>query len=73
MAVQEVRICDVFKTSKKVGRYRLILLDLDKELEVADDLPALGDIRIDLSQRALDRLQRLIQRGTTPPVTAKNT
>lgn len=64
MALVEQRVCDVYGTTKDVKHYRVQLEEVspDKTLTTAEEVECM-----DLSPRAVTRLENWISRGTRPP------
>lgn len=64
MATREVRLCDVFGTTREV---RIV------EVQVfVEGVEPINFDPVDLGKRARLRLERLIKRGLSPPVTRKS-
>ena len=64
MATQEMKVCDVYGTTKNVKTYRIVVVTPPLIVAgiAADD--CLIDKALDLCPRAVKRLARFIDRGT---------
>ena len=60
MVARQVTICDVYGATEGVNRYKITI---DK----ASYPEPIRTFELDLSERALDRLIKKIEDGTTPP------
>lgn len=60
------RTCDIFKTTKKIKRYRVQVQEMPEDLALAG-IVDLIDTELDLGERAKDRLISYVQRGITRP------
>lgn len=65
MAEVTVRQCDVFGSKVKVGRYQVVVTDLDASPDSGDRV--VFDGTCDLGTRALRRLLKYVARGMTAP------
>lgn len=66
MSLKNLRVCDIFATTHKVSRYRLILTTLADD-ELTDSDVEEVSVLIDLCPRALIRLKKFVRRGLVPP------
>lgn len=59
MSVQEVRTCDIYTSSRAEAKA------VSVRVEINDSIGAEFD-SVDMSERAIERLKRFIERGMTP-------
>ncbi len=71
MATKEMKVCDVYGSTRKVNSYRVSIIELGDDGVPADSALALVDV--DLCQRAVKRCKMFIVRGTTRPGSVKGT
>lgn len=63
MATREVRVCDVFGTTRHVKTYRLLLIELG---EMSRRDVTIHTINVDLCPKGLKRCMHFNNRGTLP-------
>jgi len=66
MATKPIRVCDVYETSRDVGRYRVTVDELDDDGNVKPDAVKY-QAELDLCPRARRRLGAFLDKGITPP------
>ena len=66
MATKEMKVCDIYGTTKEAETYRLSLQRVDVNGKTETDVEVSTDV-IDLCPRALTRLRSFVKRGLTSP------
>ncbi len=69
MATVTKKQCDVFGTLNNVRSFRIKVLEASED---SDGYVAMRSFDVDMSPRALARLVKFIDRGTTPPSKKKS-
>jgi hypothetical protein len=68
MGLEEIAVCDVYRTTKQVRRYKVVVTRTVDDLNFA---PLIYDAY--LCPRALERLNAFIEHGMKPPSERKRT
>lgn len=75
MATKNTMVCDVFGTYRDVERFMVLVVPESCEGKALDEMGAPTDailVRgLDMSPRAVKRLQKFIERGLSPLATVK--